>query len=143
MIVVKFKPDHLTKIQLQQNQSHFYHWLNPENYTHLSGFTIIVDNRIVFIGGISQIHQRRYIAWSLLSYDCGKYLTAIIRKIKQYINNNYVGFRVECTCDYNFSQAHRMAKLIGFKCEAELMKSYEIDGRDSKLYAMIVGGENG
>jgi len=36
-----------------------------------------------------------------------------------------------------------MAKLIGFKCEAELMKSYEIDGRDSKLYAMIVGGENG
>ncbi len=139
MIIIKFKPDHLTKIQLQKNQEHFYNWLNPESYTHLSGFTVIVDNRIVFIGGINKVHQSRYIAWSLLSYDCGKYLPAILKKVKRYFIENCIGYRIECTCDCNFSQAHRMAELLGFSCEAERMRSYEIDGRDAKLYAMIVG----
>ena len=60
----------------------------------------------------------------------------IVRRIKNYLYL-LTNCRIECTCDVNFPQAHRLVKILGFELEAAEMKMYEIDGRSSALYSLI------
>ena len=42
------------------------------------------------------------------------------------------------TVDVDFPEAHRWAKMLGFKMEAERMEAYAPDGRACSLYARIL-----
>lgn len=133
-----FSPEHVLEIELQPNQQAISPWLKPENYRMLRGFTARINGKIIFIGGLAKIFDHRYFAWSLISWDAGKYLLAIIRRISRYFKMYYNGCRIECTCHYHFAAAHRLARLLGFKCEAQRMEMYEINKDSSSLYAQII-----
>lgn len=135
MIVRKFIPDDIKSINIQSNQRHITSYLSGVDFSHLQGYTALEGDTVLFCGGLQLIYGNRYIAWSVFSEHSGRNMLGIIRGIKKVINQ-YTG-RIECTCDVNFSAAHRLVKLLGFTCEAPLMKQYELDGRDSSLYSLV------
>ncbi|RTL11288.1 MAG: N-acetyltransferase [Neisseriaceae bacterium] len=138
--IQKFEFSHLEQMEIQKNQEHVNNWLNPLDYVGLNGWTLFVDDKPIFCAGLFKMYGKRYVAWSLIAWNCGCYFRRIMRVINRYLRMFYQGCRIECTCDVNFKQAHRFAEMLGFKLEAPLMRQYEVDGRDSCLYAMIVGG---
>lgn len=138
-----FQAYHALEIELQPNQKDRYAFFTEDDYnkiySNLSGCTARIDGKIIFIGGLIRIFPHRYTAWSLISWDAGKHLRKIIRRVKRYFNMYYRGCRIECTCDVRFIAAHRFAKMLGFKCEAPYLEMYEGDKRTSSLYGLIVG----
>lgn len=133
--VNRFNPNDLQQLKIQSNQTHFYDYLNMD-YSGLTGYTISKDGVILCCAGLQRIYPHRYAAWSVWSELANKYMLTIVRLIKQNLST-MVNCRIECNCDYEFSNAHQLVKMLGFKCEAPLLRRYEIDGRDSSLYSLI------
>lgn len=135
MKLTKFKPQDLFTMKIQSRQAHLYNYLDMSVYNDLIGVTISDGDEILFCGGVHNLYAKRYVAWSVFAQTCKKNMVLIVREIKKYLAN-YHG-RIECTCDVNFPEAHRLALILGFDCEAPRMREYEVDGRDMSLYAMI------
>lgn len=138
MKIIKFDTSHLNLIELQPNQIHVYEYLKPEDYKTLTGWTILDnENRVVMCTGLVKIFAHRFVGWSLIAHHAGKHLRKIIKLIRRYFRMKYKGCRIECTCDVRFDNAHQLVKLLGFTCEAPLLRMHEIDKRNVSLYAIF------
>lgn len=135
MIIREFTQSDLSTIKIQTKQSHVYDYLS-EDYSSLSGVTLLDGDTILFCGGLQHLYSKRYVAWSVWSEHSGAFMFQIVRRIKNYFDL-LTNCRIECTCDVSFPQAHRLVKMLGFELEAPCMKMYEIDGRSSSLYSLI------
>lgn len=133
-----FSPDHATELEIQPAQKHVDNHLTLVDWNNLRGYTVFVGDKPIFCGGMFKMYGHRFVAWSLIAWNAGKYLRAIMRRINRYFRIFYRGCRIECTVDISFKAAHRFAKLLGFQLEAERMQQYEVDRRDMSLYAMII-----
>lgn len=137
--VVPFKAAHLAAIELQATQAHLSNWVTQAQGVALeeqNSYTALYDG--VPIGAAGIIHQwtGRSLAWAFISNTGPQMFLPFHRAVKHFLDGCYVQ-RIEMTVDCDFPAAHRWARMLGFKMEAERMRHYSPDGRDCSLYARI------
>ena len=140
MIVVPFEALHLERLKLQDAQMYLSNWVSPEQGLALEShpsYTAMENNVPLASAGIIPQWQGRAIAWAFLSNIGPSQFVGVHRAVKRFIDSCYTQ-RIEMTVDVDFPEAHRWAKMLGFKMEAERMEAYAPDGRACSLYARIL-----
>lgn len=139
MQTIPFKIEHIHQIELQPYQAQWQQEINAAQFKEVmdNSYTIIANDEIILIGGVYKIWENRIAAWSLISKNAGKHFVGLIRTIQKQLSH-YKGYRVECYVEPVFAQGHRFAKLIGFECEAPLMRKFHQNGTDASMYAMFI-----
>lgn len=134
-----FKAEHIDKIILQPAQEHLKEFLTPEVLKSLEtkdSYTFSADGRIIACCGILRVWKGRAIMWCFLSEMSVKHKLALTRMVKYY--TEYIDVdRLEINVDVNFEGGHKWAKMLGFKCEAPLMRKFQVNGTDNALYAKV------
>jgi hypothetical protein len=140
MNVVPYKAEHLLAMQPQKGQEAFFSSVITEEYAkaleNQHALAGLVDGRPVFVGGLYELWPNRALVWSFISRDSGKHFVAIHRGVQKFLSMQPYT-RLEAECDCGFAPGHRWLKMLGFKCEAERMRKYRVDGGDSSLYARV------
>ena len=142
MNIIPFEVDHVVNIKVQPKQEFFRSSIkNPVLFAEAmlrSGpcYSGEEDGKIIFCAGYSDIWPGRSILWCLMSEDAKDHMMAITRTARRAFKL-FPRRRVEITVDCDFIEAHRWARLLGFKMECERMKGYDVDGRDCALYARV------
>jgi hypothetical protein len=141
MEVVDFKAEHLTYIlEAGLKDLKLKDFLTPEHgraIEKLGGtFTVFEEGKPLVIGGIKYFWKNRGEAWLIFSQARTKRFMFLVRIIKNFLANCRCN-RVEMIIDYDFKDGHRWATLLGFKKEAELLRSYLPCGGDASLYAIV------
>lgn len=140
MRIIKFTPEHIKLIQLQEHQAKWQQEINAAQFNDVvtNSYTVLDnDDEIIFIGGVYTIWDNRLAAWSLISKYAGKNFKFIINQTIRFLNE-FPGCRIECYVDPDFNQGHRFAQLLGFECEAPLMQKFHQNGTNASLYAKII-----
>jgi RimJ/RimL family protein N-acetyltransferase len=98
-------------------------------------WTARVGSRIICCAGLVDLDDGRALVWAFLAADCGRYLTAITREVRAYLDE--VPFRrIETLVRSDFKAGWRWAHLLGFQYEGTL-RAFWPDGRDADLFARI------
>lgn len=110
-------------------------------------FTILFEDKIVGVGGVSIAWQGVGEFWLMLTADCkreGIYgiiaFEAIKNKVDELIEEHKLR-RSQCTVRVDLPKARKMVEALGFKLEG-LMKKYCPDGCDVWLYSRITEWEH-
>lgn len=143
MVIVDFHEMHLDYLDLQEKQKFFSALIQDKLYgVDLKEmgqvWSLIDENNLKCIGcgGIINVGFGRGIAWSLLSKDSAKYMTRITKAVILQLNNVDYN-RIEITAEDGFEEAHRWAKMLGFKLETpDGMENY-CNGKKHYLYARV------
>jgi hypothetical protein len=139
MNVVPYKAEHLLAMRLQEGQSNFNPWITEEYARALENqyaFTAMIDGRPLLVGGLYEMWENRALLWSFIDRNAGPHFVSLHRGVKNFLDMQPYR-RIEAECDCGFKQGHRWLKLLGFKCEAERMRAFRVDGGDSALYARV------
>lgn len=100
----------------------------------------IVDpqGRPIGVMGFEPHHEQCVRAWALICEHCPRSgLLAFVRTARNHLAALRPRFRrIEMVADSHFSQANRLALMLGFEHEGT-MRAYGPDGRDFDLYAMV------
>lgn len=144
LTVVPFIPEHLKALRLQPAQAWLVPAMQADGYGEAfvqagPAYTAIVDGRVVGCLGVAELWQGRCAAWALLAADIGAHFVAIHRAVRAFLTE--CGFRrIEAYVDVGFEQAHRWARLLGFKLETpEPMEAFA-ENRSMYLYARVTHG---
>jgi hypothetical protein len=140
MLVVPFKAEHLEKLKLQDAQMYLSGWVSPEQGQALEAhpsYTAVDNDTPLAAAGVIPQWQGRSIAWAFLSPMGPRQFVGVHRAVKNFLDACYTQ-RIEMTVDVDFPEAHRWAKMLGFKMEAERMEAYSPDGRACALYARVL-----
>jgi hypothetical protein len=137
--VIPFKAEHLAAIKLQALQAHLSDWVTLKQGRGLEeypSYTAMVDGKPIGAAGVLWMWRGRAQAWAFISDTGPKNFIRGHRVVKRFLDNCYVQ-RMEMTCDCDFPQAHRWAKMLGFTMETERMPHYSPDGRDCSMYVRL------
>lgn len=141
VVFVPFKADHLRQINVQPAQRLQAKMLlsnDTEVLENNDSWTAIDDGTVIACSGIMVAPgwpTRGYL-WSILSTDCKPRMVRIVRFMKSVIDSHPAD-RVEMTVEYDFTEGHRLAHILGFVCEAPLMRKWGINGEDMTQYAKV------
>lgn len=137
--IVSFQAAHLAAIKLQDAQAYLSEWVTHEEAVSLenhASFTAVSAGEVLGCGGAIPVWEGRSIAWSYLANIGPKNFLQIHHAVANFLNSLTVK-RIEITVDCDVLAAHRWARLLGFKLEAERMEAYTPDGRPCALYARV------
>jgi hypothetical protein len=140
MELVDFRPEHAKCIELQPGQAYMKELIDDDYCQSLleagPAYTLIEDGKVLAVGGISLIWEGRGLMWSLISDGLhGAQFFRMHRITKRFLDLHPMR-RIEITVDHQWPQAHRWAKLLGFKHEAYLPK-YAPNGLDADQYVRL------
>lgn len=140
MEIVKFRREHLEKLELQDAQADMREQLKDPAYGLMLeqcrfSFTGIHDGVIIGCAGIQEVWEGRAIMWALLSKHAGVHFRSIHRAAMGFITQSEWR-RIECVVEDGFDAGHRWAKLLGMEREG-LMRKYSPTGVDFHLYSRI------
>lgn len=139
--VVPFKAEHLAAIQLQSAQAYLSDWVSEAQGEALAAqdnsYTALCKGKPLAAAGMIPQWQGRTICWAFIGDVTQAQFLAIHRATKKIIDGCYAK-RLEMTVDCDFAQAHRWARLLGFKMEAPRMEAYNPNGGDCSLYARVI-----
>jgi hypothetical protein len=115
-----------------------------EHWTHLSAlphqFTALCDDSVLACGGFIWKWKGVVDGWVLLSERVGPdgllWLHRNVLKMNEGLYKKYGKLRIQTTVREDFRAGHRWAKMLGFEPEG-LMRQYDPDGKDHRLYARI------
>lgn len=141
--VVPFKAEHLTYItETGMVDEKLKPWILPAHGERLETaggtFTCLDDGAPVAVGGVIEYWHNRGEAWILFGKPRTKTFVTIF-KMAQRVLDMCPLKRIEIVVDYEFDRGHKMARLLGFNKEAEILKSYRPDGGAVSLYAIVRG----
>lgn len=137
---VPFQPAHLAAIKLQGAQGYLSDWVTFEQAEALAehpGYTAMDGDEPVAAAGIIPMWQGRAMVWAFLSELGPRNFLRVHREVKRFLDGCYTQ-RIEMTVDCDHKEAHRWARLLGFKLEATRMRAYAPDGHDCALYARVL-----
>jgi hypothetical protein len=86
--------------------------------------------------GLIDIWQGRSLVWALFAPSAGPYMRAITRHVN-FVLANHGSRRYECAVDPTFNQGVKWMRVLGFECEAPVMRNFSKDGTSMSLYARI------
>lgn len=96
-----------------------------------------IAERCIGAAGLTEFHRGRALAWALLSSEGTRHMLPIVRRMRRMVDT-YPVKRVEMVVLADFVQGHRLAQLLGFKCETpEPMEGYFPDGSAGVQYAKV------
>lgn len=138
--VVKISAAHVSKLKDKGALTYLADYVTPERLVAMEkmpeAFTALHEGDPIACGGLIEIWPGRAEAWAFFDPKAGKCFTALHR-IALRLLEIACHRRIEATVDLDFPAGHKWIKMLGFKKEAERLKSYTVDGRDSALYARI------
>lgn len=139
MIIAKFKPEHLDRIELQDSQADDTAMIaDPEYRARLmmtDAYTVFIGGEVMLCAGVSEIFEHRAVAWSLVSRHAGKEFRVIHRAVDGFLRQCKYD-RVEMMVKSGFVAGERWAKLLGMEKEG-LMRMCGPDKQDYFMYARI------
>jgi hypothetical protein len=136
--VIKFKKEHLDAMILQEKQKGLEFLETTALFESLAtedSYTVIEDKEVLCCAGVVAMNIGRGIAWAYLAEDLGSKMISVTRAVKRYLSIAQF-HRIEMHVDCDFKEAHRWAKMLGFKLECDRMVAFTPDKRDCALYAM-------
>jgi hypothetical protein len=135
--VVPFKADHLERVQLLDVHAGFAVSADAAAALEaLPSFTGLDGSRVLGCAGLIPLWPGRAQAWAYLDRGCGGSFVAIHREVSRFFDVCEYK-RLEIIVRSDFPEAHRWARLLGFECEAPLMRAYLPCGSDAALYARV------
>jgi hypothetical protein len=143
MKIVPFEAKHLLDVDLQDSQAYLSKWITMEQAKAIEAtewaFTgVNEDGSLMGCAGLISMWQGRAMAWAYISKSAeGRNFIKVHKAVSRFFEACYIK-RIEITVDCDFEQGHRWAEMLGFKMEAECMKSYRPDGGDCALYARVL-----
>lgn len=143
MIVVPFRAEHLEGMRVQKAQERIVPMINDWKYRRelqSAGVAWSLINEdsleVIACAGVIDCGFGRGQAWSILSNEANKYLITITKEILKKMDS--LSFkRLEITVADGFSQGHRWAKILGFKCDTPNGMECYVDGIKDYLYSRI------
>lgn len=140
MILLPFRGRHIDALADYAGQAwmaaHFEEQ-NPRALEHLGpAFSGAVGGRIIGCAGLILCHERRAIAWALLSAAAGKHRFAVHRAVKGFLDSQELQ-RIEAHVDCDFPAARRWVETLGFSLEIERMRHFLPDGRDAAMWVRL------
>lgn len=138
--VVPFLVPHYLDIDPQPRQAYvkeltpMYHVRQLEESCR--AFTLIREGRPVACFGSVELYPHRAVLWALLDKDIGKHMVTAVRVAKRFVQT-LPHKRIEFEVDYDFAEAHRWAKLLGFTCEVERLRCHNALGGDTSIYSVV------
>lgn len=140
MKTVPFIAEHLAGMTLQGGQAWAQGHIETAGIRELEGgtaFTAMEDDRPIACAGVVQVEKGRWLAWSYISAGVTpRNFLRIHGAVRDFLRG-FDARRIEMVVDYQFSQGHRWAEMLGFTVEARCMRKYNIDGSDASLYALV------
>ena len=149
MKLVKFLSEHFDMIDIQPDQRQGLEKLKtPEQLDFLSSYTesytVLVDDKVIFCGGLWQIMDNVGRSWAVLAKDAGKHLFELIALIKAYHSEKLRSInRIETVVLREFTKAAKWMSLLGYEKETNNLglRNYGFAGETYDMYA-IVSNEN-
>lgn len=135
----RFKPEHAERIQLQPAQAGTLQWMTADILERVARYpaqTALRGGRPIACFGAVEIQAERAEIWALLAFDSGRDFIKLYRGAQRFFAL-LPHRRLEMTVDCDFAAGHRLARLLGFECEAERMRAVHPGGGDMALYARI------
>lgn len=135
----RFTPEHARRIQLQPAQVGALRWMTPEILERVAQFpaqTALRGGLPIACFGAVEIRAERAEIWALLAFDSGRDFVRLYRGAQRFIAL-LPHRRLEMTVDCEFAAGHRLARMLGFECEAERMLAIHPEGGDMALYARV------
>lgn len=133
--VVRFRPAHLARLDIQAAQRAEANHDGQHAVSFGDAWTVEVDGRPVFCGGLLELWAGRWSAWALIAQDAGPHMLAITRAIRCRLAHAPCR-RIEMAAAVDFDAANRWALMLGFTREtATPLRGYLPDGRPAHLYA--------
>jgi hypothetical protein len=134
MKLVEFNRLHVENLILQEKQQHFTDILKDEYYINALldspvKWSLIDEEKLTCVcaAGIIDMGWGRGFSWSLMGEESPKNMVLITKLVSRKIEESNFR-RVEMTVEDGFEEAHRWAKILGFKCETPNgMDSYLLD----------------
>ena len=140
MEVVKLEAIHVEWLLKQKSTQGFGTFWTEAHTKRLEkdryAYTGIEGDRILFCAGVVEYWPERGEAWAIFGQNQRKDFLKIHNAVKRFLNICPLK-RIEATVDFDFEAGHRWVELLGFKLEAERMRSYRMDGGDASLYARV------
>ena len=139
MLVVPYRPEHLTLMRVQPAQAYMRPFIEVGDYADAlaasPAYTGMIGEQPVVCAGIILQWEGRAFAWALVSEDCCAHLFAATRAVARFLALRDER-RIETTVRSDFAEGARWARMLGFEREGK-MRAYSPDGRDYDLYARI------
>ena len=138
MHIMRFSPEHLKSLELQNEQQWMRELLNRADYgpaLALGGpaFTAMDGETTLGCGGVMEHGKHRAEVWALLSRHIGPHMRAITRAV-----NGWLAVcpyqRVEANVATHFDAGQRWIKLLGFHQEGAEKMRFFADGRSALAF---------
>lgn len=141
-MIINFESGHIKKLDIQHNQSEMLPYLELENYGDIlksagQAYSLFDGETLIACAGLAEQSPNRALGWALISkYVKGYHFVSISKFAKDIIGKCSYG-RVEVIVRDKFDEAHRWARMLGFRCETpEGMLNWFRDGSNAYLYAV-------
>lgn len=105
-------------------------------------FTVIIDGRIVLMGGILQVSVHTGHCWTMVSTYAAGHGLRLVREVKRHLEammHDMRLHRLETSNQADAVEHHKWCKLLGFKGEGR-MRYYDDEKRDYIRFAKIMEG---
>ena len=142
-----FRAEHIEQFVIQSDQNverHTYESWSADDWETISGQGLAVtgfrDESPIIVVGIIPMWHGRALGWALFSAGLNRsdllfIHRAVVEKLDLF-QRDPAFKRIEATVRETFIQGHRWVRLMGFRPEG-LMRNYDPDGHDNRLYARI------
>lgn len=141
MIAVRpYLPAHLRALVVEGGQAHLGPLVENEAYAEAlaaagPNYSAIDEHgRVLCVAGIYVPWEGRALAHAILSSDCGRHLTSIVRAIGGFLEEAAFE-RVEAHVQTEREECHRFARLLGFERECTMRRF--LAGDDFDLYSRV------
>lgn len=141
MNIVRFQPEHLRELVLQEDQTYLRPLLERPEYgpaLALSGpaFSAFHGDILLGCGGAVEFGKHRAEIWALLSRQIGPHMRAVSRAINGWLDICPYR-RVEANVAPDFPASMRWIRLLGFEQEGGDMRKFFADGRSAVRFVRL------
>jgi hypothetical protein len=129
--------DDLPRLKIQRGQEPFKTLFDREYskaMTMVGSVTGEWNGDPMCVAGIVERWKGCGLAHAIISCEAGPHFNSMIRSIRAHLEGSHTFRRVEAYVRTDWDEAHRMAKVLGFKREGT-MHDFDPFGRDCDLYA--------
>ena len=132
--IVPFKAEHFAALDIDPRQREEVTDAILKALEDTLALTVLVNGVPVAMAGVIEDTPWRGKAWSYMGADLKRHMVPVIRGLRRGLDLCSYS-RIEMDVDMNFTEAHRMARLLGFTMEARERKNYGPNGQSCSLYS--------
>lgn len=125
MMIIPFQVEHLSQINLQEQQRRAFASLTPDWLQVLAqsapAVSAVVDEQIIGSAGIVVQSTDAGFLWGAISQDAGPYFIQLHRAACRLLATPKLQ-RIEAVTEIDFEAGRRWLELLGFECEGRFSK---------------------